>query len=132
MASRENMQEANPSKMMVTKEELLDEIKRLNDQLKEKDDQINKQAVTAKAGKKGWMISTPNEAYTGRTAGVYFENGHAFIPEDMKDARKKVAILTNDFGYSYTETMDGQEVKAPVVQKQSVFDAAASPMIRQG
>jgi hypothetical protein len=131
MASRGNTQGESLSESQVrsTKEELVAEIQRLTDRLREQQDQINQQAVTAKAGKKGWMISTPNENYTGRTAGVYFENGHAFIPEDMHDARKKVAILTGDFGYSYTETTDGQEVKAPAVQKQNVFQASGAPTL---
>lgn len=129
MASKGNTPEASLSSYSLTKEEMLDEIKRLNEMIKDQQDQINQQAVTAHAGKKGWMISTPNATYTGRTAGVYFENGHAFIAEDMKNARKLVAILTNDFGYSYTETNDGEEVKAPAVKGQSIFEATARPQL---
>ncbi|CAK0781412.1 hypothetical protein CCP3SC15_910007 [Gammaproteobacteria bacterium] len=127
MVSKGNTQGANQSNINFTKEELMDEIKRLTDVVSELQDQINKQAASAHSGRKGWMISTPNPAYTGTTAGVYFENGHAFVSADLVDARKKVSILTHDFGYSATETMDGQEIKAPPSKKQTIFEAGATP-----
>jgi hypothetical protein len=110
-----------------TKEELAAEIERLNTVITELKDQAQQQAAIAQTGKMGWMISTPNPSYNGTTAGVWFENGHAFIPADLKDAKKKVGILTNDFGYSVTETSDGQEVKAPVKKAQSILQAASTP-----
>lgn len=130
MASKGNTQEANQSSIGQTKEELLAEIERLKTVVRDQQDQISQQAAVVKTGTTGWMISTPNQTYTGHTAGVYFENGHAFIPVDLKNAKKLVAILTNDFGYSATETNDGQAVKAPPEKKgQSVFEAAMQPHV---
>ena len=130
MASRGNTnaesQSSNPH--IATKEELVSEIERLRAQLREKDDQIAKQNAQNRAGEKGWMISTPVPDYDGRTCGILFEKGHAFIPARMPDAEHLVRVLTNDFGYSASEVEDGVEViPAPEGKKKSISEKLMSP-----
>lgn len=131
MGSRGLMPEESQSeqKARATKEELVAEIARLNTVIADLEDQIAQHTAAAKTGRSGWMISTPNPSYTGTTAGVYFENGHAFVPSDWKDAKKKVGILTNDFGYSASEVADGVELKGPTAKVQGVFEAVQQPQI---
>jgi len=113
-----------------TKEELLSEIERLNAQIADLNDQLAQQAAASRESNSGWMISTPNPEYTGRTAGVYFEKGHAFIPSSRKNAPYLVRLLTNDYGYSASEAT-GTEKMGPAEKVMSVAAMASMPSLKR-
>jgi hypothetical protein len=115
-----------------TKEELVAEIKRLNDLVKDQKDQIAERDAALSTGSEGWNISTPNQEYSGRTMGVWFEKGHAFIPTKMPDAERLVNKLVRDMGYSATPTNTGQPVEPPKTNKdnRSVAEKLTQPQIR--
>jgi len=96
-----------------TKEQLEAEIAELQAKMRDMDEQLAaRDAALAKTNQDGWLISTPNTLYSGVTAKVKFENGHAFIPATWKDAEAVVNQLVGDFGYK-AERMTGQ---APATQ----------------
>ena len=47
----------------------------------------------------GWLVKTPNPAYTGQTCGVHFRMGEAFIPGAADKVDEILATLEHDFGY---------------------------------
>ena len=111
-----------------TKEELLSLIKQQEDQIKDLQDQIAQRDAAINAGDEGWIISTPNPNYTGRTLGVRFENGHAFLPARLPGAERTLGLLIKDFGYSATKTDHGQEIApAPVQDKRSIGEKLLRP-----
>jgi len=50
----------------------------------------------------GWVIQSPKDSYTGKTAGVSFVGGYAIVYEDDENADRKVHQLQHDFGYTVT------------------------------
>ena len=47
----------------------------------------------------GWLITTPNAFYNGKTAGISFKGGRGFIAGNDEKAEKKAKLLCDDFGY---------------------------------
>lgn len=98
---------------MATKTELEAKIAALEAEKMDLQAQVaNQGAVLNNASGDGWLITTPNPAYKGVTAGVRFENGRAFIPAALKDAKQIVKILTLDFDYEAVELKSGEEIPA--------------------
>jgi len=70
----------------------IDELKRENDALKKEIERLRKGRV---AGLSGYIIRTP-QPFTGKFAGIMFDNGMAFVPDER--AIEAIA-LAQDFGY---------------------------------
>ncbi len=63
----------------------------------------------------GWIVITPNNPrYSDCTAGIWFRNGRAFIP-DGKQGEEKARILLNDFGYTVNR-VEALEANDPMIQ----------------
>ena len=58
-----------------------------------------KTELEKKGAMPGWMITTPNLFYNGKTAGIQFKNGRGFIAGRDEKAEKKAKLLCDDFGY---------------------------------
>lgn len=58
-----------------------------------------KDELEKKGAMPGWMITTPNLFYNGKTAGIQFKNGRGFIAGRDEKAEKKAKLLCDDFGY---------------------------------
>jgi hypothetical protein len=50
-------------------------------------------------GLPGWLVTTPNNAFSGQTAGVTFRKGRAFIA-DAQDGERRVQEMVTEFGYT--------------------------------
>ncbi len=127
MASNGNTSGEAPSLGRATKEELVAKIEEMSARLRELEDQIAQRDAQLQTGDEGWLISTPNPEYSGRTLGVYFEKGHAFVPKRLPEAEKLVAKLTRDMGYSATLTTQGREAQPVAEKKMSVAEKLTQP-----
>lgn len=106
-------QSTRPSRVD-TKEELVETIRQMQATIEDLNDQLSQRDAMTAADEKGWIVSTPNKNYSGRTAGILFEDGHTFIPEKRPDAKRILSVLKNDFGYSVTPTEGGKPVDETV------------------
>jgi hypothetical protein len=105
---------------MPTKDELITENEQLKAELAELKEQLaHRNAALSGGAEDGWIVTCPNPAYTGITAGVEFRQGKAFIPAGIKDAVRRVAMLVDDFGYTAEPATAGafQESKHPEPEK---------------
>jgi hypothetical protein len=82
-----------------TKEELSSRIAELESQLARLTEDAAQRDAIARSGERGWVITTPNPEFSGRTYGVYFEGGKAFVPEETPRAQLLVNRLQVDMGY---------------------------------
>lgn len=112
---------------MATKEDLMAIIQAQQETINDLEDQIAQRDAVLAQGDEGWIVSVPNPQYNGRTAGVQFEMGHAFIPKRHPDAERLLNVLTNDFGYSVTETMSGHEVPEPEGDNRRYIEKISQP-----
>jgi hypothetical protein len=53
------------------------------EEYKQKIAELEKQLEKKNEEGEGWLIITPNPAYDGKTAGILFTNGMAFLPKNM-------------------------------------------------
>jgi len=56
---------------------------------------------------KGWMVTTNNPHYNGKTSGIQFNGGKAFLSPNQyskEEIDKLITSLQNDFGYKAVET----------------------------
>jgi hypothetical protein len=98
--------------MNQTKEELIAENESLRATIKDLEQQLlAKNAVLSSSAEPGWLISCRNTTYSGKSAGIVFVGGRAFIPESRPDAKKIVELLMSDFGYE-AKQMTAAEYKA--------------------
>ena len=58
-----------------------------------------KTELEKKGAMPGWLVTTPNPFYNGKTAGIMFKNGRGFIAGNDEKAEKKAKLLCDDFGY---------------------------------
>ncbi len=54
---------------------------------------------TASGVGSGWVVTCKNPQYSGKTAGVQFREGRAFVRE-QPGSEKTISILVGDFGYT--------------------------------
>lgn len=105
---------------METKEDLMRQVADLQAQVNELNNQLHaRDAMLASTGEEGYLVTSPNPAYTGVTSGVEFKNGRAFVPDSFKDAERIVLRLVNDFGYRAQKmgANEYQSLAQPVVEK---------------
>ena len=48
----------------------------------------------------GWVVRTPNKAFSGDTCGIRFVQGMAVITKETDGAENKVKLLISEYGYS--------------------------------
>jgi len=48
----------------------------------------------------GWVVRTPNKAFSGDTCGIRFVQGMAVITKETDGADGKVRLLISEYGYS--------------------------------
>jgi hypothetical protein len=60
---------------------------------------LQKEQLEKKGAIPGWLITTPNPFYNGKTAGIKFQAGRGFIASRDENAEKKAKMLCDDFGY---------------------------------
>ena len=111
------------------RDELLALIASLQGQIQEKDAEIASlkgQISPTSEGRGGWLVTTPNGAYNGETAGVMFRNGRAFIP-DGPEAAREAQQLKADFGYLVEHVDDWREVPAAPQIKRNFVDSLLRP-----
>jgi hypothetical protein len=131
------VKDVSKTKSDLTKDELLLEIANLQAENAELREELNRRnAALFASAEEGWIISSPNQAYTGVTAGVEFRNGTAFVPEGVKDALLLVSQLVNDFGYS-AERSNAKDFQAskkaqPVKKGTSLEDLMRQPAVLTG
>jgi len=74
-----NKSEPKAPEEELTLEEYKQKVAELEKKLVKKDEETTK----LKEDGEGWLIITPNAAYDGKTAGVLFTSGMAFLPKNM-------------------------------------------------
>lgn len=116
--------------MPESKAELEAKIAELERKLAEADEKRTElEEELARNTREGWIITTPNPKYTGITAGVLFESGHAFVPKTLKNSQVLIRRLVGDFGYTAIETQ-GEELE--VQEKQALgMEALVEPTVRR-
>lgn len=86
---------------VVTKEDLLAEVSRLQQVVTELQEQLAaRDALLSGTGQEGFLVTTPNSRYNGFTAGVEFRNGRAFIPGQDEDSEYLARRLSSEFNYA--------------------------------
>lgn len=106
-----------------TKADLERQIAQLQEQLSNSNaekDKLAAQVTRAKAGMAGWVITTPNSAYSGKTFGVDFLNGRAIIPINKKfpkvQARPLKPAAAEKLGYTEADL-------AAIAERSAIPDA---------
>lgn len=97
--------------------EELEALREENELLRNQIASLTNQAKPQATGRGGWVVTTKNPQYEGRTAGVMFRGGRAFIP-DGDGAAGKANALKVDFGYQVEYVEDWQGLpEAPELQR---------------
>lgn len=89
--------------------DLIEENKGLREQVKTLEEQVTalnaelsdlKSKPAAAGLGPGWLIFAPNKGYNGRTSGIMFRNGRAYVPR-VEGMEKVVREMASDFGYTF-------------------------------
>ena len=124
-----NQKEQQEPKPQMTEAEMLQKLKDL-----QKENEALKAKPSGSSGMSGWLIQTKNQAYEGKTMGINFRGGRAFVRLDPKDPEQenKVARFETDFDYKVEFVEDFSKLP-PVTQdgmQSSMIDVLQQPAIR--
>lgn len=76
----------------------------------------------------GWIVSCQNPNYSGKTAGVQFREGQAFVRE-QPGSEKTISILVSDFGYTAkkVDNLENQSLEMQESTNNNLVNVLATP-----
>lgn len=110
---------------MPTKEELEQENQELKAKLIEAEENRPK-------GLAGWIVKAQNNNYSGKTAGVQFRAGQAFVSDVDDEAQNRVKALCGDFGYTAEYIEDFFSAPETEQMTGSMIDMLQTPQVGIG
>lgn len=125
-AVEQNIEAGNGSELEVEEtsaEDLKTELERVKAEL-----EVLKSRQTTSGVGGGWIVTCQNPKYSGKTAGVQFRAGQAFVRE-QPGSEKIISILVSDFGYTAkkVDNLENQSLEMQESTDNNLVNVLATP-----